>query len=101
MRSPLVFALVLFLPLTAYATDELWREKKSKPRFAICISDQGCDDLKAWKLYRVLPDEVAAEEDHLRIVDESGEDYLYPENRFTIVDLTPGVIKKLLAVPSS
>jgi hypothetical protein len=74
--------------------------KTTKPRFAFCVSNQGCDDLEVWKLYRVLPDDAAAREDFLRIVDESGEDYLYPASRFVVVELSPGVVKKLLAVPN-
>jgi len=73
----------------------------NKPRFAICISDEGCDDLEVWKVYKVLPDETAARDDFLRVVDESGEDYLYPESRFVEVDLPQAVVEKLLAVPAS
>jgi hypothetical protein len=71
--------------------------RKTKARFAICISADGCDDLEVWKLYRVLPDKDAAKEDFLRIVDESGEDYLYPADRFVVVGLTAPTVKKLLA----
>jgi hypothetical protein len=73
-------------------------EKRMKTRFVICISSDGCDDLEVWKLYRVLPDKEAAKEDFLRVVDESGEDYLYPANRFVVVGLAPPTVKKLLAV---
>ena len=45
--------------------------KRERIRFAICVSDTGCDDLEVWKLYQVLPDEVASKEHYLRIVDES------------------------------
>ena len=76
-------------------------KKPSKPRFAICVSNQGCDDLEVWKLYRLLPDETAEREDYLRVVDESGEDYLYPATRFAVVSLSATVVKKLLAVPVS
>jgi hypothetical protein len=53
-------------------------------RSALCISDAGCDDLKVWKIYKLLPDATAAGEQFLRVVDESGEDYLYPASRFVI-----------------
>jgi hypothetical protein len=72
--------------------------RRTKTRFAICISSDGCDDLEVWKLYRVMPDKKAASEDSLRVVDESGEDYLYPANRFVVVGLAPPTVKKLLAV---
>jgi hypothetical protein len=76
-------------------------KKTIKHRFAICVSDTGCDDLKVWKIYRVLPDAKAEKEQFLRVVDESGEDYLYPASRFVVVDLPPAVVDKLLAVPIS
>jgi hypothetical protein len=44
-----------------------------------------------------LPDQKAAEEDFLRVVDESGEDYLYPAKRFVFVELAAPTVKKLLA----
>ena len=69
-------------------------------KFAICIVNDGCDDLELWKLYRVLPDAKAAQEDYLRIVDESGEDYLYSANRFVLVEFPQQVREKLLAVAS-
>jgi hypothetical protein len=43
--------------------------------------------LELRKIYRLLPDENAAKDGYLRIVDESGEDYLYPESYFVIVKL--------------
>ena len=70
---------------------------KTRTRFAICIAADGCDDLEVWKLYRILADKKAAKDDFLRIVDESGEDYLYPADRFVIVGLAPPAVKKLLA----
>jgi hypothetical protein len=38
--------------------------------------------LEPRKVYRVLPDEAAAEDGYLRVIDESGEDYLYPQDYF-------------------
>ena len=70
---------------------------KTRTRFAICVSSDGCDDLEVWKLYRVLADKKAAKDDFLRIVDESGEDYLYSADRFVVVGLAPPAVKKLLA----
>jgi len=74
---------------------------RHESKFAICIANQGCDDLEVWKLYRVLPDAAAAKESHLRVVDESGEDYLYPASRFVLVDFPPQIEDKLLAIHSS
>ena len=76
-------------------------KKASKKRFAICVSNEGCDDLALRKLYRVLPDSDAGKDDFVRIVDESGEDYLYPQSRFVVIELPQAVAEKLLAIPSS
>ena len=57
-------------------------------KFVLCIRNDGCDDLELRKAYRVLPDKKAAEDGYLRIVDESGEDYLYPESYFVAVRLS-------------
>ena len=70
-------------------------KKTARQRFAVCVSNENCDDLEVWKIYRVLRDVNAAREDFLRIVDESGEDYLYPASRFALVDLPQAVVKKL------
>jgi len=50
------------------------------------------------KVYRILPDAKAAKDDFVRIVDESGEDYLYHRTHFLFVDFPPGVKKKVLAL---
>ncbi len=56
--------------------------------FALCIENKECEDLDKRKIYRVLPDDEAAKEGYMRIVDESGQDYLYPESYFVIVELS-------------
>lgn len=62
--------------------------KESKERlFALCIENKECEDLEKRKIYGVRPDDDAAKEGYLRIVDESGEDYLYPESYFILVEL--------------
>jgi hypothetical protein len=66
--------------------------------FAICVANEGYEDLEVWKVYRVLPDAKAAEVGCLRVIDESGEDYLYPANRFVVVELPEEVRARLLAV---
>jgi hypothetical protein len=55
--------------------------------FALCIENKECEDLEKRKIYRVLPDNKAAKEGYLRIVDESGEDYIYPESYFILIKL--------------
>jgi hypothetical protein len=71
-----------------------------KPIFAICVANDGCDDLSAGMLYRVLPDDTAAGESLLRVIDDSGEDYLYPANRFVVVEAPQSEEHRLLAVAS-
>jgi hypothetical protein len=61
--------------------------KEPSVEFALCVKNDDCDDLEVRKIYRLLPDEEAAKEGYLRVVDESGEDYLYPEAYFVIVKL--------------
>jgi hypothetical protein len=69
---------------------------QTKPRFAICISDAGyIDDLKPRTVYQVLPDESAAESNYLRVVDETGEDYLFPASHFVFIDVPPEAVKQL------
>ena len=55
--------------------------------FALCIENRDCQDLEKRKIYRILPDDDAANEGYLRVIDESGEDYLYPESYFVLVQL--------------
>ena len=67
--------------------------------FAICVETAGYKaSLEPRKLYEVLPDADAGKHDQIRIVDESGEDYLYPESHFVFVDLPAKARKALLAV---
>jgi hypothetical protein len=62
--------------------------KESKEQtFALCIENKECEDLEKRKIYRVLPDDEAANEGYLRIIDESGENYLYPQSYFIPVKL--------------
>jgi hypothetical protein len=63
-------------------------------QFVICIDNSGYPaSLELHKVYAVLPDERAAADDFLRVVDESGEDYLYSAKRFASVEL-PQQVKK-------
>jgi hypothetical protein len=67
--------------------------------FAICIENKGNEaSLILGKVYRVVPDERAAKDDLLRVIDESGEDYLFDEQQFVIVDFPRAVRKKILAL---
>ncbi len=72
------------------------KKSKGSGQFAVCISNDGCDDLIVWKIYRLLPDKDADAEGYSRVVDESGEDYLYPANRFVVVKFSPKVERELM-----
>ena len=66
-------------------------------RFALCIENRDCEDLEKRKLYQILSDETANQEGYMRVIDESGEDYLYPESYFILVDLPRQAEKVLVA----
>lgn len=67
------------------------------PRFAICVNNAGyIDDLKVRTVYQVLPDESAARSNYLRVVDETGEDYLYPAVLFVFVEVSAEAAQTLL-----
>jgi len=72
------------------------KQRKTEPRFVLCIRNEGCEDLELRKIYQVLPDEAAAEDNYLRVIDESGEDYLYPADYFVPIKLPQAVEKTLL-----
>jgi hypothetical protein len=69
-----------------------------KPRFAVCIKNEGYPaSLELRKIYQVLPDVHATEHQHIRVVDESGEDYLYPAEYFVLIEL-PQALKKAFSL---
>ena len=69
--------------------------RKKEIRFAVCITESE-PDLEMRKIYQVLPDKGAEKEGHLRIIDESGEDYLYPANYFVEVEVAREAERALL-----
>ena len=61
-------------------------------RFAICVENgEYAGALERWKVYPVLPDADAESHGQYRVIDESGEDYLYPQRFFQIVDLPASI----------
>ncbi len=68
------------------------------PRFAICINTDDPDLLTPRSVYEVLPDENAATSRYVRVVDNEGEDYLYPANYFVFVEFPQAVERKLRRV---
>jgi hypothetical protein len=65
-------------------------------KFAICITNAEHDDLEKWKIYRVLPNAKADKAGCLRVIDESDEDYLYPADRFVMVEFSEDVQQQLV-----
>lgn len=62
-------------------------QEKTEKMFALCVENRECDDLEKRKIYQILPDKKSEKEGYLRIVDESGENYLYPASYFIRVQL--------------
>jgi len=56
-------------------------------KFGLCIENKDCEDLEKRKIYQILLDDEAEKEGYLRVVDESGEDYLYPQSYFVLIPL--------------
>lgn len=73
-------------------------KKKTKISFAVCIANSGHEDLQFCKVYRILADAKAAAVGCRRVIDDFGEDYLYPAARFVVLELPQPVRKQLLAV---
>ena len=73
--------------------------KRTTKPFALCVDNADyAASLVRGKVYRILPDPKAAADDLIRIVDESGEDYLYHKSHFLFVDFPAIVRRKILAV---
>jgi hypothetical protein len=71
------------------------RRVKAATKFAVCIQTDDADLLTLRMIYRVLPDESAAKSNYVRVVDNEGEDYLYPAKYFMFTDL-PQEIERAL-----
>ena len=64
------------------------KTEETHTRFAVCIDNTGYPaSLELRKIYQVLPDEKAAKHKLVRVIDESGEDYLYPQRFFVPIEL--------------
>jgi hypothetical protein len=68
--------------------------KVKNPQFAVCIrNDDYSASLEKRKIYEILPDPEAEKYQQVRVIDESGEDYLYPKDYFVPIEL-PKDIKR-------
>jgi hypothetical protein len=73
------------------------RRKSRTSHFAVCVDNRGYPaSLELHKIYRVLPDDDAAAEGDIRVIDESGEDYLYSASRFVDIEPPQTVRRSLL-----
>jgi hypothetical protein len=68
---------------------------KAAARFVLCVRNDGSEDLEPRKIYQTVPDPGAAREGYVRVIDESGEDYLYPTAYFVRVSLPAAVARNL------
>ena len=69
---------------------------KLNRQYVVCIQNRGYEvSLEKRKIYRVAPDERASEHNLIRIVDESGQRYLYPESYFASIRLPHPIVKAL------
>ena len=73
------------------------RKGQSDPRFAVCVRNDGYEaSLERNKIYTLVPDAAAEREGDVRVVDESGEDYLYPADWFVAIEVPEAVEVSLL-----
>jgi hypothetical protein len=76
--------------------------KQPAKQFALCIDNADYEaSLILGKVYPILPDARATKDGLVRIVDESGEDYLYDKSNFVFVDFPIAVRKKILALQNA
>lgn len=67
-------------------------------QFAVCLKNDGYEvSLERRKIYQVLPDPDAAKHRQIRVIDESGDDYLYPQNFFAPIELPQPIRRAVLA----
>jgi hypothetical protein len=71
---------------------------KPKQSLVVCVRNEGYEaSLEARKIYVAIDDSVAVREKLIRVVDESGEDYLYPQSMFRPLELEPKIRRAVLA----
>jgi hypothetical protein len=73
--------------------------KRFTKQFALCLDNEGNEaSLIVGKVYPIVPDPRAAKDSLVRVLDESGEDYLFARSQFAFVDFPESVRRKLLAL---
>lgn len=72
--------------------------RSTAKQFVVCLKNEGYEvSLERRKIYRVLPDPEAAKHRQIRVIDESGEDYLYPQSFFAPLALPQAIRRAVLA----
>jgi hypothetical protein len=74
------------------------KQKAPSPRLVVCVRNRGfAASLELRKVYRVISDPAAESHKLLRVVDEPGQSYLFPENYFIALDLPPASVRAISA----
>jgi hypothetical protein len=74
-------------------------KQPTESKYVLCVRNDDCEDLELRKVYAVIPDKRAERDGYFRVIDESGEDYLYPESYFVSVKLSRRA-QEAVAVPA-
>lgn len=70
--------------------------EETTPQFVVCLKNNGYEaSLEPRKIYQVLPDKEAESHKMIRVIDESGEDYLFPASLFSPISLPQALIEEL------
>ncbi len=73
--------------------------RRLRSRYVLCVSNQGYPaSLERRKVYRQIPDGEAARRGLIRVVDESGQGYLYPKGRFVSISLPKAAARRFSSV---
>jgi hypothetical protein len=67
--------------------------------FVLCIDNTDCNDLEQRKVYALIPDAAAQKSGYIRVIDESGEDYLYLASCFVPLELPQSARKAFSELP--
>ena len=72
--------------------------RSTAKQFVVCLENEGYEvSLERRKIYQILPDPDAAKHRQIRVIDESGEDYLYPRRFFAPIELPQAIRRAVLA----
>ena len=72
--------------------------RSTAKQFVVCLKNEGYEvSLERRKIYRLLPDSEAEKHRQVRVIDESGEDYLYPQSFFAPIELPQSIRRAVLA----